>query len=121
MNLVIDKNNILWQISEVNEITVYHGKAPNDAKVILGDFDGFNTTWETFLKAFGVKNMRITEQSTVYELTITELTALMSKELGVSESKIQIRFKQNDNKETYAVEVVVNGPVPQKGTGTISI
>lgn len=109
MNLVIDKNQILWQISEVNEITVYHGKAPDDAKVILGDFDGFTTTYKNFLETFGVRNMRITEQSTVYELTITELTSLMSKELGVSESKIKIRFKQNDNKETYAVEVVVSG------------
>lgn len=127
MTLVIDKKGVLWQIDRWGHYVIHRGPAPDDATVVIANFDdGFTATKEDFQNAFGVRsyNMRVSAQSTTYELTVTELKTLMAKELGVLESNITINFKQHEvgddrfgtNKyETYAVEVIVSGPKSQPG------
>jgi len=125
MTLVIDKKGVLWQIDQWGHYVIHSDPAPIDATVIRGNFDdGFTATKEDFESAFGTRNynMRVAAQSTTYELTVTELKALMAKELGVLENSITIRFKTREvgderfgptSQETYAVEVVVDGPQGQ--------
>lgn len=127
MTLVIDKKGQLWKIDDWGHY-VYQGltgSAPVDATVIQAEFDdGFTATEEDFATAFGTRNytMRVSAQSTTYELTITELTSLMAKELNVAENRITLRFKDREvgddrfgtpHHETYAIEVVVTGPTPE--------
>ena len=118
-------------------MTLHRGPAPADAVVIQADFeDGFTATAEEYATAFGIRNynMRVLAQSTTYELTVTELTSLMAKELNVGENRITLRFKTREvgevqctlagfpdfgvasfgttSQETYALEVIVAGPTP---------
>lgn len=126
MILAIDKKRQLWQINKQGSYILYGGPAPIDAVVVAADFeDGYSATLKEFESTFGIRNynMRISAQSTTYELTITELKDLMSKELNVSANRISIRFKTREIgddigpsiSETYAVEVVVDGQVPSEG------
>lgn len=128
MTLVIDKKGVLWQIDKWGHYVIHRGPAPVDATVVIANFeDGFTATREEFQSAFGVRsfqNMRVSSQTTTYELTITELKSLMAKELGVAEDRITIKFKTKEtgddrfgptSQETYAIEVVVTGQVaPQE-------
>jgi len=124
MRLVIDINGILWQIDKWGHYVVYHDSAPAEAVVIKADFDGFTASSAEYATAFGIRNynMRVSTQSTTYELTVTELTSLMAKELNVGEDRITLRFKTREvgddrfgptSQETYAVEVIVSGPPTQ--------
>jgi len=127
MTLVIDKKGQLWEIDRWGDYVIHHGPAPIYAVVIEAEFeDGYTATLEEFATAFGIRNynMRVSSQSTTYELTITELASLMAKELNVAENSITIRFKTREvgddrfgpiSQETYAVEVIVNGPTPKDG------
>lgn len=127
MRLVIDKKGVLWQIDQWGHYVIHRDPAPAHATVIKGDFDdGFTATSEDFQRAFGTRNydMRVSAQSTTYELTVTELKALMAKELGVLENAVTIRFKTREvgddrfgttSQETYALEVIVSGSAPQQG------
>lgn len=124
MRLVIDGKGQLWQIDKWGHYVVYHGPAPADAVVIQADFhDGFTATSEQYETAFGTRsyNMRVSSQTTTYELTVTELKTLMAKELNVGEDKITIRFLTRSvgddrfctpSQETYALEVIVSGNKP---------
>lgn len=131
MTLAIDKKGQLWQIDRDHIVTLHRGPAPADAVVIQADFeDGFTATAEEYATAFGIRNynMRVLAQSTTYELTVTELTSLMAKELNVGENRITLRFKTREvgevqcklgvasfgttSQETYALEVIVAGPTP---------
>jgi hypothetical protein len=112
MILVIDQKGILWKIDKWNHYVVHHGSAPLDATVIQGDFDGFKASAKQFDDLFGRYTMRVASQTTTYELTMTELTSLLAKELNVSESKITIQFKtrpvDNEPAEIYGLDVVVS-------------
>jgi len=122
MTLVIDKKGQLWQIDRRGHYVIHRDPAPADAVVIRADFeDGFTATAEEYATAFGIRNynMRVSAQTTTYELTVTELKSLMAKELNVGEDKINIRFLTREvgddrfgptSQETYALEVIVSGP-----------
>jgi hypothetical protein len=127
LKLAIDKKGQLWQIDRWGNYFIHSDPAPADAVVIQADFeDGFTATAEEYSTAFGIAfgirnyNMRVLAQSTTYELTVTELTSLMAKELNVAENRITLLFKTREVGdgfgspilETYAVEVIVTGPTP---------
>ena len=127
MRLVIDRKGVLWQIDKWGHYVIHSGPAPADATIIEACFnDGFTASSEEFAQSFGVKyNMRLSAQTTTYELSVADLKALVAKELNVvDEQKIRIEFMTKEvgddrfgptSRETIGVKVHVDGPLPTTG------
>ena len=121
MRLVIDKKGVYWKIDKWGHYVVHNGPTL-EATIIKATFDdGFlASSWE-FAKSFGVYDMKISAQTTTYELSIADIKTLVAKELGiVDEQKIRIEFTAREigddrfgtNKlETNGIRVHVDGPV----------